>query len=80
MLVPRQIISATRPTVAAASAVLTISQPQRLYCSASADTAIKGSIVQVEYTGKLEDGTVFDSSVGREPIKFTVGKGQMIPG
>ncbi len=39
-----------------------------------------GDIVQVQYTGKLADGTVFDSSVGGDPLEFTLGKGQMIPG
>jgi len=36
--------------------------------------------VKVHYTGKLEDGTVFDSSEGRDPLEFTVGGGQVIPG
>ncbi|MUP45745.1 peptidylprolyl isomerase [Gramella sp. BOM4] len=37
--------------------------------------------VKVHYTGKLEDGQVFDSSVERgEPIEFTLGQGQLIPG
>ncbi|MGD8780504.1 MAG: peptidylprolyl isomerase [Ignavibacteria bacterium] len=39
-----------------------------------------GSKVKVHYTGKLEDGTIFDTSDGREPLAFTVGEGQMIPG
>ncbi|MFC1954465.1 peptidylprolyl isomerase [Chloroflexota bacterium] len=42
--------------------------------------AENGSIVQVHYTGKLEDGTIFDSSKGREPLQFTLGAGQMIKG
>jgi peptidylprolyl isomerase len=34
----------------------------------------------VHYTGKLEDGTVFDSSANREPLEVTMGQGQVIPG
>jgi FKBP-type peptidyl-prolyl cis-trans isomerase 2 len=41
---------------------------------------IKGSTVGVHYTGKLTTGEVFDSSEGREPLKFQVGSGQIIPG
>ena len=40
----------------------------------------ENNTVKVHYTGKLADGQVFDSSEGREPIEFTLGKGQMIPG
>ncbi|HSH00724.1 MAG TPA: peptidylprolyl isomerase [candidate division Zixibacteria bacterium] len=39
-----------------------------------------GKTVRVHYTGKLEDGTVFDSSEGREPLEVTVGAGMVIPG
>ena len=36
--------------------------------------------VKVHYTGTLANGQVFDSSVDREPLEFTIGAGQMIPG
>lgn len=41
-----------------------------------------GDTVSVNYVGRLEDGTIFDSSLveGREPLKVTLGKGQLIKG
>ncbi len=39
-----------------------------------------GDKVAIHYKGSLEDGSVFDSSEGREPLEFTVGSGQIIPG
>lgn len=40
-----------------------------------------GQMVNVHYTGKLLDGTVFDSSVERDqPFQFILGVGQVIPG
>ncbi|MDK2818915.1 MAG: peptidylprolyl isomerase [Spirochaetota bacterium] len=42
--------------------------------------AKKGDAVKVHYTGKLTDGTVFDSSEGKDPLAFVIGQGQIIPG
>lgn len=42
--------------------------------------ATSGDTVRVHYTGTLDDGSEFDSSVGREPLEFTLGSGQVIPG
>jgi FKBP-type peptidyl-prolyl cis-trans isomerase 2 len=40
----------------------------------------KGDTVKVHYHGRLEDGTTFDSSQGREPLEFEVGSGMVIAG
>ena len=42
--------------------------------------AKQGNTVTVHYTGKLDDGTVFDTSRSRHPLQFTIGKGQVIAG
>jgi len=45
------------------------------------ETVQEGDTITVEYTGRLEDGTVFDSSdKHEEPLKFTVGEGKIIKG
>lgn len=40
----------------------------------------KDDTIRVHYKGTLTDGQLFDSSEGREPLEFTVGSGQVIPG
>ncbi len=42
--------------------------------------AVIGDTVKVHYTGRLDDESVFDSSREREPLQFTIGAGQVIPG
>lgn len=39
-----------------------------------------GDSVSIHYTGKLQDGTVFDSSRDRDPLQFALGNGEVIPG
>ena len=42
--------------------------------------AKSGDNVQVHYTGRLNDGSVFDSSEGRDPLAFQLGQNQVVPG
>lgn len=42
--------------------------------------AKSGDTVRIHYTGTLSDGSTFDSSDGRDPLEFTLGAGQVIPG
>lgn len=44
------------------------------------NAAKSGDTVRIHYTGKLEDGTQFDSSEGRDPLEFALGSGNVIPG
>jgi len=41
--------------------------------------AKEGDTVKVHYTGKLMDGSIFDTSSGRDPLVFTIGEGKLIP-
>jgi peptidylprolyl isomerase len=43
-------------------------------------TAREGDMVKVHYTGRLEDGSEFDTSIGNEPLVFTIGGNEVIPG
>lgn len=43
-------------------------------------TAHKGDLVRIHYTGTLSDGTVFDTSEGRDPLEFRLGSGMIIDG
>jgi len=42
--------------------------------------AVNGDKVKVHYTGYLDDGTIFDSSEGKDPLEFTLGEGQLLKG
>jgi peptidylprolyl isomerase len=42
--------------------------------------AAKGDTVKVHYTGKLSDGTLFDTSEDKAPLSFIIGKKEVIPG
>ncbi len=39
-----------------------------------------GDKVKVHYTGRLDDGTVFDSSIISDPLEFTIGEREVVPG
>jgi len=41
--------------------------------------AKSGDIVKIQYTGRLDDNSVFETSVDRDPIQLTIGKGRTIP-
>lgn len=59
--------------------ILTISSG--CIASEGAEVRVKsGDTVKVHYTGTFENGTVFDSSVGHEPLRFTVGNGEVVAG
>lgn len=64
-------------TSAAPAAVALVVQDEVVGTGAEATA---GSVVSVQYTGKLDNGTVFDTSVGKAPIEFPLGQGYVIPG
>jgi peptidylprolyl isomerase len=66
-------------TLATGLLLLTISMAFLLGCSPE-KVAKGGDTVKVHYTGKLEDGTIFDSSRDRGPFELTIGSGNAIPG
>jgi len=45
----------------------------------AAQKAEAGDMVVVHYTGRLDDGRVFDSSIGGEPLQFVIGGGELLP-
>lgn len=62
---------------AAASGEQLFSQDENEGAGVAAKT---GDVLSVHYTGKLQDGTVFDTSVGKKPFQFVLGAGKVIPG
>ncbi|NVO14938.1 MAG: FKBP-type peptidyl-prolyl cis-trans isomerase [Rhodoplanes sp.] len=68
---------ATAPPAAAAPGAGLNSQDLKVGTGAEARA---GQRVRVNYTGKLTNGTTFDSSIGRSPFVFTLGGGQVIKG
>ena len=78
--------AATQPATAAAATQpagkeTTTASGLKIIEVSPGDAAAKaGDIVWVHYTGTLKDGTKFDSSAGREPIRFRLGKKEVIKG
>lgn len=59
----------------------TLESTQTSYIANTSGMVEKGNNIAIHYTGTLEDGTKFDSSLDRnQPLEFTAGAGQMIPG
>jgi peptidylprolyl isomerase len=67
-------------TALTALLVLTVAISFFFGCSKAPRQAAEGDTVKVNYTGRLEDGTIFDSSEGHEPLQFTIGDGRMMQG
>ena len=72
--------SAPATTVTTAAADTTSAGDPEVAATTGEQIAAVASTVSVHYTGSLDDGTQFDSSVGGDPIQFTIGAGEMIAG
>ena len=85
---PEPVFSPTRPLGPIPTSVLTPTatlpptpaEPTATPIAEAIRTATDGDFVAVHYTGTLDNGDIFDSSTGRDPLTFTLGSGQMIPG
>lgn len=60
--------------------ILLLGAMMTVSCTGGSAQAKDGDTVKVHYTGTLGDGTVFDTSLGREPLEFTLGEGMLISG
>ena len=72
-----QQVAATTTADAAANTAQLVAQDEKIGTGAVAQA---GDTVTVDYTGKFQNGTVFDTSIGKKPIQFTLGAGRVIPG
>jgi peptidylprolyl isomerase len=73
--------SSAAKTVVNAKTVITASGLKYVDVKVGNGTSpVKGKQVKVHYTGTLENGKQFDSSVGKAPFSFVIGVGQVIPG
>ena len=76
--------SSTLGTPAAASGATPVILPDGLQyvdtVIGTGDTAVAGKTLSMNYTGKLTNGTTFDTSIGKAPFSFTLGAGQVIKG
>ncbi len=70
----------TKKSYAALVSMLLLVVTSAIGCSGAVQKANIGDTVKVHYTGRLQDGSVFDTSVGSDPLEFTVGDGKIISG